>query len=193
MLDSRQKGCRSSLISITALCPWARHINPCLVLVQPRKTRPDITEKLLTGASRIKTNNSITWHTFANFGCYPIGCHGTKATDKLLTGTLKIYRTHKKAPWHQLFVDNLQGIAVLVTCHTWSQPCREHSGSVVVFDSKLRGCGFEPHHCYCVVQDRLIQSLLITGSTQEDLSQHNWKIVDWDVKNQIKQNITVLL
>ena len=26
-----------------------------------------------------------------------------------------------------------------------------------------------------------------TGSTQEELSLHNWKIVDWDVKNQIKQ------
>ena len=29
--------------------PWARHINPSLVLVQPRKIRPDITERLLTG------------------------------------------------------------------------------------------------------------------------------------------------
>ena len=27
---------RSSLTGVTALCPWARHINPCLVLVQPR-------------------------------------------------------------------------------------------------------------------------------------------------------------
>ena len=26
-----------------------RHINPCLVLVQPRKNPPDITENLLTG------------------------------------------------------------------------------------------------------------------------------------------------
>ena len=26
------------------------------------------------------------------------------------------------------------------------------------------------------------------GSTREDPSRHNWKIVDWDVKNQIKQN-----
>ena len=28
--------------------------------------------------------------------------------------------------------------------------------------------------------------MLSTGSTQEDPFQHNWKIVDWDVKNQIK-------
>ena len=33
----------SNLNSVTALCPRARHINPCLVLVQPRKTCPNIT------------------------------------------------------------------------------------------------------------------------------------------------------
>ena len=38
-----------SLNSFAALCHWARLTNPCLVLVQPRKARPDITEKLLTG------------------------------------------------------------------------------------------------------------------------------------------------
>ena len=39
----------SSLTNVTALCPIARHMNPCLVLAQPKKTRPDIAEKLLTG------------------------------------------------------------------------------------------------------------------------------------------------
>ena len=38
-----------SLISVTALCPLERHINPILVLVQPIKARPDLTERLLTG------------------------------------------------------------------------------------------------------------------------------------------------
>ena len=37
----------SSLTGVTALCPWARHINPSLAVVQPRKTRPYITERLL--------------------------------------------------------------------------------------------------------------------------------------------------
>ena len=37
----------SSLNGVTELCPWARHIYPCLVLVQPRKTRPDITDKIV--------------------------------------------------------------------------------------------------------------------------------------------------
>ena len=38
----------SSRTGGTALCPWASHFNLSLVLVQPRKTHPDMTEKLLT-------------------------------------------------------------------------------------------------------------------------------------------------
>ena len=34
---------------MTVLCPWARHIYPSLVLVQPSKTRPCLTEILLMG------------------------------------------------------------------------------------------------------------------------------------------------
>ena len=36
-----------SLIGVTACGPWARHIYPSLVLVQPRKTHPCLTERLL--------------------------------------------------------------------------------------------------------------------------------------------------
>ena len=39
----------SSLTGGIVLCPRERYINTCLVLVQPRKIHPDITEKLLTG------------------------------------------------------------------------------------------------------------------------------------------------
>ena len=48
----------SSLASIYALFPWARHINPSLVLVQPRMTCPYIIERLLMGhneSNQIKT------------------------------------------------------------------------------------------------------------------------------------------
>ena len=40
------------------LCPWARHIIRCLVLVQVRKTgnHSDKTEKLFTDTKSIKTN-----------------------------------------------------------------------------------------------------------------------------------------
>ena len=39
-----------SLTGITVLCPRARHINPCLVFVQPRETSLNMTEKMLTVA-----------------------------------------------------------------------------------------------------------------------------------------------
>ena len=35
--------------------------------------------------------------------------------------------------------------------------------------------------------------LLNTGSTKEDSFWHNWKIVEWDVKNKIKQTNKLLL
>ena len=47
----------SSITGVTVLCPCARHINPCLVLVQPRTTRPDITKKCFLGHK--ESNQSI--------------------------------------------------------------------------------------------------------------------------------------
>ena len=47
---TRERGAAgSSLFGVTVLFLWARHINSSLVLVQPRKTRPYITEILLMG------------------------------------------------------------------------------------------------------------------------------------------------
>ena len=46
----------SSLTGVTALCPWARQIYISLVLVQPRKTRPYITERLLMGRKESNQN-----------------------------------------------------------------------------------------------------------------------------------------
>ena len=40
----------------------------------------------------------------------------------------------------------------------------------------------------CVIEQDTFKSLHRTGSIQKDPSPHNLKIVDWDVKNQIKQN-----
>ena len=50
----------SSLTGVTALCPWARHIHPSLVLVQPRKTCPYITERLLMGHIESNQTNKQT-------------------------------------------------------------------------------------------------------------------------------------
>ena len=57
-----------------------------------------------------------------------------------------------------------------------------------VLDSRLRGCGLEPHRRHCVVSlSKTHLFLLSTGSTQEDPSRHNCKIVERDIKNKIKQ------
>ena len=54
-------------------------------------------------------------------------------------------------------------------------------------DSRLKGHGFESHRGHCVVSfSKTHLSLLSTGSTPEDLSGHNWQIVDMDVR--IKSN-----
>ena len=49
----------SSLTSVTLLCPWSRHINPSLVLIQPRKTRLYITERLLMGRKESDQTNKL--------------------------------------------------------------------------------------------------------------------------------------
>ena len=52
-----QKAAGTSLNHVTVLCPWATHINPSLALVQPRKTRLYITDRLLMGRKeKIQTN-----------------------------------------------------------------------------------------------------------------------------------------
>ena len=59
-----QKAAGLSLTSVTALCPWARHINPSLELVQPRKTHPYITERLLMGhkeSNQKKKKKKSSW------------------------------------------------------------------------------------------------------------------------------------
>ena len=51
----------SSLTGITALWSFrARHIHPSLVLVQPRKTRPCLTERLLMGRKESNQTNKQT-------------------------------------------------------------------------------------------------------------------------------------
>ena len=47
---TRDKGLvGTSFTAGTVLCPWAWHFILCLVLVQPWKTHPNMTENLLTG------------------------------------------------------------------------------------------------------------------------------------------------
>ena len=49
------------------LCPWAKHIDPSLVLVQPRKTRPYITERLLMGRKESNQTKTMRNNIFIHF------------------------------------------------------------------------------------------------------------------------------
>ena len=47
---TRDRGAMDSSLLASLRCgPWARHIYPSLVLFQPGKTRPCLTERLLMG------------------------------------------------------------------------------------------------------------------------------------------------
>ena len=56
----------SSLTDFTELCPRAKHINPSLVLVKPRKAHSSITERLLMGR---KESNQINKQSFQLTAC----------------------------------------------------------------------------------------------------------------------------
>ena len=57
VLDSRPRGCRLEPHQRHCVVSLSKNINPSLVLVQPRKTRPFITERLLMG--RKESNQTI--------------------------------------------------------------------------------------------------------------------------------------
>ena len=61
----------SSLTGVTALWSWARHIYHSLVLVQPRKTCPCLTERLLMGHKESnQTNKTNKIYTVLHFFMY---------------------------------------------------------------------------------------------------------------------------
>ena len=62
VLDSRQKGCGFEPDRHHCVVSLSKNINPSLILVQPRKTRPFITERLSMGhKDKIKQTKHISW------------------------------------------------------------------------------------------------------------------------------------
>ena len=62
----------------------------------------------------------------------------------------------------------------------------ERSRSVVVcltLDQGIAGSNLAWGTALCPGARQVLYPMLSTGSTQEDPSWHDWKIVDWDVKN----------
>ena len=66
LTSDRGAGVRASQVSLRC-GPWARHIYPSLVLVQPRKTRPCLTERLERKESN-RTNKliNVDWNLYNN-------------------------------------------------------------------------------------------------------------------------------
>ena len=64
VLDSRPRG--RGFKPHRRCGPWARHIYPSLVLVQPRKTRPCLTERFLMGHKESNQTNKTTWERKSN-------------------------------------------------------------------------------------------------------------------------------
>ena len=62
VLDLRQRGHRFKPHQLHCVVVLARHIYPSLVLVQPRKTRPCLTERLLMGHK--ESNQSMSANNF---------------------------------------------------------------------------------------------------------------------------------
>ena len=58
VVEGRPRGCGFEPHQSLRCGPWARHIYPRLVLVQPRKTRPCLTERLLVAR---KESNQAKW------------------------------------------------------------------------------------------------------------------------------------
>ena len=63
-LTREREAAGSSLTGVTALCPCTRHIYPSLVLVQPRKTRPYMTERLFIGRKESNQTNKLQNEVF---------------------------------------------------------------------------------------------------------------------------------
>ena len=102
----------SSLTGVTGLCPWASHINPSLVLVQPRKTYSYITERLLMGCkkSNKQTKQVPKSHELAQF--FP-NIHIVK--------TKKTWETHKLGVIY-IFItqSSIYGVIVNFFCYVMS-------------------------------------------------------------------------
>ena len=61
VLDLRPRGRRFKPYRHHCIVSLSKNINPSLVLVQPRKTRPFITERLLMGHKESNQTNKITF------------------------------------------------------------------------------------------------------------------------------------
>ena len=89
----------SSLTGVTALCPWARHFNPSLALVQPRKTPPYITERLLIRRAESNQTNKQKRvnHCHVVYFCY---CYTPHFFFYFLSSYSIYFQSERKTVWN---------------------------------------------------------------------------------------------
>ena len=93
MLDSRPKGRGFEPHRRHCVVSLSKNINPSLVLVQPRKTRPFITERLLMGRKESNQTNKTNNHY-----------HILKIADEVMVGSESPCRAElPSADPHSLF------------------------------------------------------------------------------------------
>ena len=71
VLDSRPKDRGFEPYRCHCVVSLSKNINPSLVLVQPRKTRPFITERLLMGRRESNQTNKQTYHVYLDMPSWP--------------------------------------------------------------------------------------------------------------------------
>ena len=131
----------SSLTGVNALCPWARHINPILVLVLPWKIRPYITERLLMGRETVWTQMRLF------LGAVWSG--STRSTGLLLSQACPGKSVVRWTDWLDMTITWLGHKTSNHTNHEAHMRAQWLRGRVL--DLRPRSCGLEPHQRHCIV------------------------------------------
>ena len=81
VLDSRPKGLGFEPHRRHCVVSLSKNINPSLVLVQPRKTRPFISERLLMGRKESNQTNKIIFVKQGTGGQYCVASYNCASTS----------------------------------------------------------------------------------------------------------------
>ena len=80
----------------------SKNIYPSLVLVQPRKTRPFITERLLMGRKESNQTNKQTDHIFMEADNGPVTCDIWTCDFRLVMYNLRLWASRNDRWWNTL-------------------------------------------------------------------------------------------
>ena len=101
--------------------PWARHIYPSLVLVQPRKTRPCLTERLLMGhkeSNQTKNNPNVTHSVPTAFVMNAVGTEWVTPGLPRMTLCMRIIKKHSEMEYNFL-----AHLLLKTSCSIGKTPC----------------------------------------------------------------------